>query len=56
MNDSPSAGGPPSDSRVEGFIRDGYVRVDGAFPPDLAASVRDALWRAMDIDREDSAS
>ena len=56
MRESLSAGRSLSDRRIEGFIRDGFVRVDAAFPSDLAASVRDALWQVMDMDRDDPSS
>ncbi len=30
---------------IEGFVRDGYCRVDAAFPPALAMQAREILWR-----------
>lgn len=40
-------------SQVEGFIADGYVRLDGAFDVALAAQCRDSLW--ADIGRSPDA-
>jgi hypothetical protein len=33
-----------SDDQVQDFIRDGFVRLEGAFPAGLAAECRDILW------------
>lgn len=41
---------------VARFIRDGFVRVDGAFPETLAAKARDILWAATGCDPDDPAS
>ena len=38
-----------SDAEVAGFIEDGFVRIDNAFPPTLAAEARTILWRAMGL-------
>ncbi len=35
-----------SDTEVEGFVRDGFVRIDEAFPRELADACRGILWRA----------
>jgi hypothetical protein len=32
---------------VEGFVRDGYVAVRGAFDPRAAADCREAIWKAL---------
>ncbi|MFI0445159.1 phytanoyl-CoA dioxygenase family protein [Actinomadura sp. 6N118] len=41
------------DAQVEGFIRDGFVRLDEAFPRDLAAECREILWRDTGADPND---
>jgi hypothetical protein len=33
------------DAQIEQFIRDGFVRIDGAFPRDFADECRAILWR-----------
>jgi hypothetical protein len=38
-----------SDAQISNFIEDGFVRLDGAFPPELAAQARDILWQAMEL-------
>jgi hypothetical protein len=35
------------DLDIEGFVRDGYVAVRGAFDPVTAADCRDAIWKAL---------
>lgn len=42
--------------QIEQFINDGYVRIDNAFPADLAAQVRDILWQDLGLDRNDPAT
>jgi hypothetical protein len=42
-----------SDAEVAGFIRDGFVRLDGAFSRETAAEARTILWRATGCDPED---
>lgn len=37
------------EARVEDFIERGYLRLDGAFGADLAAEIRDILWKAMGL-------
>jgi hypothetical protein len=39
-----------SDAQVDSFITDGFVRIDGAFPAELAAECRDQLWRDTGLD------
>ncbi len=43
-------------ARIAQFVADGYVRLDNAFPPALAAAARRILWRdtGCDPDRPDS--
>lgn len=33
--------------QLDAFVRDGYVRVDGAFSPETAAAARAILWRDL---------
>jgi hypothetical protein len=39
--------------QIDHFIRHGFVRLDDAFPADLAAQVRDRLWRDIPGDPND---
>jgi hypothetical protein len=41
---------------VDAFITDGYVRVEQAFPRELAAECRDILWRETGCDPADPAT
>jgi hypothetical protein len=34
-----------TDAEIEGFVENGFVRLDAAFPPDLALEARAILWR-----------
>lgn len=38
---------------IEGFIRDGYLKLENAFAPELAGEMRNVLWREMGLDPED---
>jgi hypothetical protein len=38
-----------SDAEVGRFIEDGFIRIDNAFAPELAAEARTILWRAMGL-------
>jgi hypothetical protein len=42
-----------SDAQKEQFVRDGFVRVDHAFPPEIAAEARVILWRDTGCDPDD---
>lgn len=42
-----------SEAQVRQFIRDGFVRIDGAFPRDLAEQARAILWRDLPGDPQD---
>jgi len=42
--------------RIEAFVHDGFVRVDGAFPRDVAEAARAILWRDTGCDPADPAS
>lgn len=47
MPTSQPSGLPPG--QVQSFIDDGFVRIDAAFPADLARQCRDELWAAMGL-------
>lgn len=42
--------------RIEQFIEDGFVRIDGAFPPSIAERARAILWRDTGCDPDDPAT
>lgn len=44
-----------SSAKIERFIADGFVRIDDAFPRDLASTCREILWRGTGC-REDDPS
>lgn len=39
--------------QIEGFVRDGFVRIEGAFSQQTAAEARDILWRDSGCDPKD---
>src|SRR5690606_24825671 len=41
--------------QVDSFIADGFVRLEGAFSPDLARTCRDALWADSGLSPDDPA-
>jgi hypothetical protein len=43
-----------SGAQIEAFLRDGYIRLDNAFPAGLAAQARDILWRDTGCDPADA--
>lgn len=45
-----------SDAQVQAFIRDGFVRIDQAFPRELADEARAIMWRDLPCDPEDPAT
>jgi len=45
-----------SEVQVRQFINDGFVRVDRAFSPELAAECRSILWGDIGFDREEASS
>jgi hypothetical protein len=51
----PASSGAPTLSAqdIEFFIANGFVRIDRAFPKDLAAEARSILWRAMGLAPDD---
>lgn len=42
-----------SAAHIDGFIHDGFVRIDDAFPRDLAEACRQILWRATGCREDD---
>ena len=42
-----------SDAQIEHFISDGFIRLDGAFPKELADEGRAILWRDTGCDPQD---
>ncbi|WP_439816683.1 hypothetical protein [Zavarzinia sp. CC-PAN008] len=51
-----TADGPLSRDDIEAFVRDGFVRLDGAFPGAVAAAAREILWRDVGCNRDDPAT
>lgn len=49
----PNPSSPLSDAQVAAFIADGFVRIDNAFPPELAEECRAILWRDTGANPED---
>lgn len=45
--------GTLSDAQVEQFIRDGFIRIDSAFPREVAEEGCDIMWRDIPFDRHD---
>jgi hypothetical protein len=45
-----------SDAQVQHFVQQGFVRLDEAFSPQLAAQARDVLWRDTGCDPADPAT
>jgi len=45
-----------SDAQVQQFIQDGFVRIDRAFPRELADAGRAILWRDLPCDPDDPAT
>ncbi|RMI39147.1 phytanoyl-CoA dioxygenase family protein [Streptomyces triticirhizae] len=43
-------GGTLSERQIEGFVRDGFVRVSEAFPREVAEAGRAELWRMAGVD------
>jgi hypothetical protein len=42
-----------SDAQIQQFVQDGFVRIDRAFPRDLADEARTILWRDLPCDPND---
>lgn len=49
---------PPvlSETQIEAFITDGFVKLESAFPAEVAAAGREILWRATGCDPDDPAT
>ena len=45
-----------SDAQIQAFIRDGFVRIDNAFPRELADEGRAIMWRDLPCDEHDPAT
>ena len=43
-------------SQIEQFIEEGYVRLEGGFSPETAASCREILWKRIGLNPEDSST
>ena len=43
-------------NRIEQFVEEGYVRLDNAFPRELAGKGREILWRDTGCDPDDRSS
>jgi hypothetical protein len=49
----PNLSHPLSDAQIASFIADGFVRIDNAFPTDLADQCRAILWRDTGVSPDD---
>lgn len=45
-----------SDAQIEQFIREGFIRIDRAFPPAVAEEGRAIMWRDLPCDPKDPAT
>lgn len=45
-----------SSQQIDQFITQGFIRIDNAFSAEIAAQVRDILWKNLDLDRDDPAT
>jgi Phytanoyl-CoA dioxygenase (PhyH) len=45
-----------SDAQIQAFVRDGFVRIDSAFPRELADEGRAIMWRDLACDEHDPAT
>jgi hypothetical protein len=45
-----------SSQQIDQFITQGFIRIDNAFSAEIAAQVRDILWKDLDLDRDDPAT
>ncbi|MEU3521497.1 phytanoyl-CoA dioxygenase family protein [Streptomyces sp. NPDC006654] len=52
-HDDPVDGDPTDDELVERFLTDGFVKIEGAFPPRVAEDCARLLWRETGYDPED---
>ncbi|WP_031526521.1 hypothetical protein [Dyadobacter crusticola] len=44
---------PFNDQQITDFINKGYIRLDNAFPANVAAAAREILWKDLDCDPHD---
>lgn len=49
----PNLSHPLSDAQIASFVANGFVRIDDAFPADLAAECRSILWRDTGVNPDD---
>src|SRR5215475_1120661 len=42
-----------SDAQRKQFVHDGFVKMQGAFPPETAAEAREILWHAVGFNPDD---
>lgn len=42
-----------SNFQVEGFVRDGFIKIDNAVPTSVCSEIRDILWKDLGVDRND---
>src|SRR4051794_32511047 len=47
---------PLSDAQIQQFVQDGFVRIDRAFPRELADEGRKIMWRDLPCDPNDPAT
>ena len=52
-NPMPSSSPALTAAQIEQFVTDGFVRIDNAFPEDVAAQGRNILWTLTGLDPED---
>lgn len=45
-----------NDQKIEAFIHQGFVRIDGAFPREVAEAAAEILWSDLPCDRHDPAT
>src|SRR5260370_30170592 len=44
------------DTQIDYFIEDGFVKIEGAFPKEIAAQARSILWKDTGCDPDDPAT
>src|ERR1700738_1867911 len=44
------------DTQIDHFIEDGFVKIEGAFPKEIAAQARSILWKDTSCDPDDPAT
>ena len=43
-------------TQIDRFIEDGFVKIEGAFPKEIAAQARSILWKHTGYDPDDPAT